>query len=215
MNIVFDFGGVVFNWRPIALLQSILPLRAHDEVAARELGDAMFQHYAPQGDWAAFDRGDVDVQMLARRIARRTELSEGDVLEFVGAIPGHLEPIPETVVLLQRLKAAGHRLFYLSNMPAPFADHLERSHAFMDWFDDGVFSSRVQLVKPQPAIFQAAGQRFGLAPGELVFIDDLAHNVDVARRLGWQAIHFRNARDCEAALQSLDRGRAVAEADGA
>ena len=204
MNIVFDFGGVVFNWRPIALLQSILPLRAHDEAAARELADAMFQHYAPHGDWAAFDRGDFDVPVLARRIASRTELSEADVHDFVDAIPAHLEPIAETVALLQRLRTAGHRLFYLSNMPAPFADHLERSHAFMDWFDDGVFSSRVRLAKPQPAIFKAAMQRFGLAPGELIFIDDLAHNVDAARALGWQAIHFRDARDCEVALRSHD-----------
>ncbi len=214
MNIVFDFGGVVFNWRPLALLQSTLPLRAHNEAAARELADDMLQHYAPHGDWAAFDRGDVDVQVLARRIARRTELSEGDVLEFVDAIPGHLKPIPETVALLQRLKEAGHRLFYLSNMPAPFAVHLERSHAFMDWFDDGVFSSRVQLAKPQPAIFRTASRRFGLAPGELVFIDDLAHNVDVARQLGWQAIHFSDVRDCEAALKSLDPGGALTEAEG-
>jgi putative hydrolase of the HAD superfamily len=76
----------------------------------------------------------------------------------------------------------------------------------MDWFDDGVFSSRVQLVKPQPAIFRAASQRFGLAPGELVFIDDLAHHVDAARALGWQAIHFNDARDCEAALTSPNPG---------
>lgn len=200
MNIVFDFGGVVFDWRPVALLQSILPQQARDEAAARALADAMFQHYAPHGDWAAFDRGEVEVPELARRIARRTGLSEAAVLEFVGAIPSHLEPITETVALLQRLKGAGHRLFYLSNMPAPFAHHLERSHAFMDWFDDGVFSSRVQLMKPQPAIFRTAARRFGLVPGELVFIDDLAHNVDAARALGWQAIHFNDARDCEGAL---------------
>lgn len=200
MNVVFDFGGVVFNWRPLALLRSILPLRAHDEAAARALADALFQQYAPNGDWAAFDRGDVDVPVLARRIARRTGLSEAEVLDFVGAIPGHLEPIAETVALLQRLKNAGNRLFFLSNMPAPFADHLERSHAFMDWFDDGVFSSRVQLVKPQPAIFQAASQRFGLAPRELVFIDDVQHNVEAARALGWQALHYLGAAECEAAL---------------
>ena len=206
MNIVFDFGGVVFNWRPLALLRSVLPLRAHDEEATLELADAMFQQYAPHGDWAAFDRGDLAVPDLARRIARRAGLSEAEMLDFLGAIPSHLEPIAETVALLQRLKDAGHRLFYLSNMPAPFADHLERSHAFMDWFDDGVFSSRVQLVKPQPAIFQAASQRFRLAPGELVFIDDLVHNVDAARALGWQAIHFNDARDCEVALKSRDPG---------
>lgn len=200
MNIVFDFGGVVFRWQPIALLQSTLPLRAHNEAAARDLAAAMFQQYAPHSDWAAFDRGEVDADGLAKRIARRTGLSETDVLEVIGAIPGHLEPIAETVALMRRLKDAGHRLFYLSNMPGLFADQLERSHAFMDWFDDGVFSARVQLMKPDPAIFREAARRFAIAPADLLFIDDVLHNVDAARALGWQALHFRGAADCEAAL---------------
>lgn len=200
MNIVFDFGGVVFNWQPIQLLRTTLPLRARDDAEARAISAELFQGYPLHGEWAAFDRGEVDTQSLAQRIAHRTSLSKTEVLAFVHAVPGHLEPIAETVALMARLKAAGHRLFYLSNMPTPFAEHLERGHAFMAWFDDGVFSSRVHLMKPQPEIFEEAARRFGLAPHELIFIDDVADNVDAARALGWRAIHFRSARDCELAL---------------
>ena len=206
MNIVFDFGGVVFNWQPLQLLRATLPQRAHDDDEARDIVAGLFQGYPSHGDWAAFDRGEVDTQTLVQRIARRTSLGEAEVLAFVHAIPGHLEPIAETVALMERLKGAGDRLFYLSNMPAPFAEHLERSHAFMDWFDDGVFSSRVHLMKPQPEIFHLAARRFGLAPHELVFIDDVAYNVDAARALGWRAIHFQGAHDCELALATLDPG---------
>lgn len=202
MNIVFDFGGVVFRWQPLRLLRETLPLRARDDDLARELAAELFQGYTPDGDWGAFDRGEIGVGTLAQRAARRTGLSEAEVLAFVQAVPAHLEPIAETVALLGRLKSAGHRLFYLSNMPAPFAEHLQRSHAFMAWFDDGVFSSQLQLMKPQPAIFHAAARRFGLAPHELLFIDDVAHNVDAARALGWQAIWFRDASQCAAALSA-------------
>lgn len=206
MNIVFDFGGVVFRWEPLALLRETLPQRASDDQAARRIAFDLFQDHAPQGDWAAFDRGEVGPVELAQRIALRTRLSEAEVLAFVQAIAGHLEPIAETVALLGRLKAAGHRLFYLSNMPAPLADHLLHSHAFLAWFEGGVFSSQVRLMKPQPAIFHAAARRFGLAPQELILIDDVAHNVDAARALGWQAIRFRGAPECAAALSaaSLD-----------
>ena len=200
MNFVFDFGGVVFNWQPLQLLRTALPQRAPDEAAARAVAADVFQGYAAQGNWAAFDRGDVDAAGLAQRIARRTSFGEAEVHTLLRAIPRHLEPIAETVALLRRLKAAGHRLYYLSNMPAPFADHLERSHAFMAWFDDGVFSSRVRLMKPQPEIFHEAARRFGRLPHELVFIDDMAHNVDAARALGWQALHYRSAAACEASL---------------
>lgn len=200
MNIVFDFGGVVFRWQPLGLLRETLPQRARDDEQARDVAAELFQGYAPQGDWSAFDRGEIGADTLAQRIARRTSLSEAEVLSFVDAVPAHLEPIAETVALLGRLKAAGHRLFYLSNMPAPFADHLQRTHAFMACFADGVFSSQVRLMKPQPAIFCAAAQRFGLAPHALMLIDDVAHNVDAARAVGWQAILFRGAPECVAAL---------------
>ena len=202
MHFVFDFGGVVFNWQPLQLLRTALPRRAADEAAARAAAADVFQGYAAHGDWAAFDRGDIDAAGLAQRIARRTPFGEAEVHTLLRAIPGHLAPIAETVALLRRLKAAGHRLYYLSNMPAPFADHLEHSHAFMAWFDDGVFSSRVRRLKPQPEIFHEAARRFGRKPHELVFIDDMAHNIAAARALGWPAVLFRGATDCAAALRS-------------
>ena len=173
---------------------------AADEASARELAARLFEGFAPGSDWADFDLGRVEPEALAARIARRTGLAEADVLAVVDAIPQPLTPQPDTVALMRRLKDAGHRLFYLSNMPAPYADHLERSHDFVGWFADGVFSSRVQLIKPQAAIFHEASRRFGIAPADLLFIDDVAHNIDAARALGWQGLHFQGAAACEAAL---------------
>jgi putative hydrolase of the HAD superfamily len=109
-------------------------------------------------------------------------------------------PQTDTVALMRRLKLAGHRLFYLSNMPATYADHLERSHDLFACFEDGVFSSRVKMIKPQPAIFHEAARRFGAAPADLMLIDDVARNVAAARAAGWQALHFEGAASCEAAL---------------
>jgi putative hydrolase of the HAD superfamily len=85
-------------------------------------------------------------------------------------------------------------------MPAPYADHLDRSHDFITLFEAGVYSARVNLMKPQPEIFELAAQRFGIEPTDLLFIDDVEHNVAAARALGWQALHFRGATACEAAL---------------
>ena len=200
MNIVFDFAGVVFHWSPPDLLRRTLPQLAPDDAAAQALMHALFEGFAPGSDWAGFDLGLIEPDALAARIARRTGIAERDVLAVVHAIPAHLEAHADTVELMRRLKRAGHRLYYLSNMPAPYADHLERSHDFFDLFDDGVFSARVQKMKPDAAIFNAAARRFGRTPAELLFIDDVADNVDAARALGWQALHYRGAADCEASL---------------
>ncbi|HEX6362981.1 MAG TPA: HAD family phosphatase [Albitalea sp.] len=198
MNLVFDLGGVVFRWQPHELLARVLPHRAGSERAAAALVTEFFQGYT--GDWGEFDRGTVDEVRLAHRIAWRMGFGVDEVRRVIDAVPSELQPVPHTVRLLERLRERGHRLYFLSNMPAPYAKHLTETHPFLRWFADGVFSSHVQLVKPEPAIFHAARRRFDAAPGELLFIDDYALNVTAARALGWQAIHFLSAAQCEADL---------------
>ncbi len=120
---------------------------------------------------------------------------------MVDAVPAELQPMPDTVSLLRRLRDAGRRLFYLSNMPLPYAEHLERAHDFVGWFEAGVISARVQQIKPEPR--SSRSQRDGSVPTppQLVFIDDVLANVHAARQAGWQALHFVNAADCELQLR--------------
>ena len=198
--VVFDFGGVVFRWQPLQLLQQVLPEHARDEASAREVAGHVFQSFVPHSDWAEFDRGTISAPELAERIASRTGLSVAEVGAVIDAIPPHLEPVGGTVALMRRLKDAGHPLFYLSNMPAPYADHLERSNKFFSLFDGGVFSARVGLIKPDPAVFELMRSRFGITPGESVFIDDHAGNIESAQACGWRAVHFQSAAQCEAQL---------------
>ena len=199
MRIVFDFAGVLFHWQPRLLLRRTLPHLAVDEASAAWLEQQIFQGYG--GDWAEFDRGCIEVPELVRRIAARTGLAPADVLRVVDAVPGELQPVPGTVALLRRLHAAGRRLHFLSNMPAPYAEHLEREHDFLRCFESGVISARVQQIKPEPGIFDTAARLFGAEPAQLVFIDDVPDNVHAARRAGWNALHFIDAADCEAQLR--------------
>ena len=199
-RIVFDFAGVLFQWQPLALLQRLLPAQATDEASAAHWAAQIFQAYG--GDWAEFDRGTVEPEALVDRISRRTGLAADAVRAVVDAVPLALQPVPATVDLFERLRAAGPPLFYLSNMPASYADHLECSHPFLAGFADGVISARVQLSKPDRAVFVLAAQRFGVAPADLVFLDDMAVNVDAARAAGWQALLFIDAAQAEAELRA-------------
>ena len=198
MNVVFDFGGVLFRWQPQEFMQRLLPHVASDEASAHSLVHRFFEGFG--GDWGEFDRGTVAAPELARRIAQRTALSLADVQNVIDAVPDELQPVLPTMALAQRLGERGHRLFYLSNMPAPYADHLERTHDFIAGFEAGVFSSRVQLVKPEAAIFSHALNAFGIEARDTLLIDDLLANTEAARAAGWQALHFRDAAQCEAEL---------------
>ncbi|MDE2456316.1 MAG: HAD family phosphatase [Burkholderiales bacterium] len=199
MKIVFDFGGVLFHWRPPELVRRELPRRVGDEASARHWVQQIFQGYG--GDWGDFDRGSVEVPELRERIMARTGLEAAEVQAILDGVARELQPIPQSVALLERLHRGGTPLFFLSNMPAPYADHLEAAHDFIGWFRSGVFSGRVNAVKPEREIFDLAAARFDSRPEELLFFDDLPANVDAARAAGWHAELFTDAAAAATALR--------------
>ena len=51
-DVIFDLGGVVFRWQPLALLQQLFPQQVQSEAVAREWASAIFQTFHPEADWA-------------------------------------------------------------------------------------------------------------------------------------------------------------------
>ncbi len=200
-HLIFDFGAVVFRWQPVDLVRQVIPEHARDDDVAQALVDRIFKGYS--GPWGRYDLGTIEVPELVDALAAQTGLPASAMQRLVDAVPAALAPLPDTVAWLDRLRAGGHRLFFLSNMPLGVADHLEASHAFLQHFESGVFSSRVQLSKPDAAIFQLALDRFGIAAADSVFLDDLRANVDAARALGLHAVQFENAAQAALELAGL------------
>lgn len=198
-HIIFDFGGVVFRWHPATLLARVLPQHAPTPEAAEQLKAVFFQNY--EGDWGAFDSGLISADEVVQRISARTNLTPAEVQAVVDAVPDELAPQAGTVALMQALKAAGHRLFFLSNMPAPYAEHLERTHAFMAWFERGVFSSRVRTGKPGRRIYELALADFGIPAADALFIDDHPVNIEAATALGLPALLFTTPEQLAADLR--------------
>ncbi|UUX96558.1 HAD family hydrolase [Aquabacterium sp. J223] len=191
-TVVFDLGAVVYRFRPAVLMAQCFPDHASTPELAVEWAQRFFLGFG--GDWGEFDRGTVEVPDLIDRLARRTGLPRDGVLALVErAVMAELQPLPDTVALIDRLAAAGHRLLFLSNMPKPYAEALERDSPVLRRFEGGVFSSRVGWLKPEPQIFDHMTERFALDGARTVFLDDVLANVEAARRAGWQAVHFSDA----------------------
>ena len=134
------------------------------------------------------------LDQVVARSALRLALPEARLRDALGPIGERLEPIACNIDLLAGLRQrrdsrGGIKLYFLSNMPGLFARALERRHAFLQWFDGGIFSSDVKLGKPDPAIFKLLASRYRLAGADTLFIDDSLANVQAADALGWQTIH--------------------------
>jgi putative hydrolase of the HAD superfamily len=196
--VVFDVGGVIVRWQPVQLMREHLPMADAVEAHAQ-----IFQSWAPGADWLEFDRGTVEPDELALRIARRTGYPRAAIESLIGAIGAHLQPMPDSVALIARVRAAGHSLGLLSNMPQPYADHLEDAHECFGWFDHRAWSGRLGLVKPDRAFFDHVLAQLAAEPSQAVFIDDHIGHVEAARRYGWSGVHFQNAAQAEQDLRAL------------
>ena len=190
MNIVFDLGAVLLTWEPVALVQTHLGAHAPTAEAAHVLARDMFHHE----DWLGFDRGTHPLDVAIGLMATRLGLPADKLGALLAPMGERLAPIAVTVELLDGLRQrrdAGEdlKLYYLSNMPVPYARALERRMSFLQWFDGGIFSGDVKLLKPQREIYALLADRFSLKPQVTVFIDDSMANVDAARVFGWHAVH--------------------------
>jgi HAD superfamily hydrolase (TIGR01509 family) len=199
-TVIFDLGGVLLHWQPQTLMEQLLPHHAPDRSAAQALVRQVFQGFDPDGDWALFDRGRIQTDALAQRIARRTGLPVADLQALIAAIPPHLATLEDTEAVLHELRAAGHRLCFLSNMPAPYAQRLLEEKPFFSAFEDGLFSAHVQQIKPEAAFYALAVERFGLGAGPVWFIDDVQRNLDAAQTFGWHGVRFESAGQVRAQL---------------
>jgi len=209
MNIVFDFGAVLFTWHPVDLAAECAPHLAPTPALAGHLAHEIFSH----PDWQAFDRGTLTIDEVVGSTAYRLSLEPDRLHRMLSGIGDRLLPMQDSLALLVRLKAlrdasqaSGVKLYYLSNMPIPYARALERLNPFMAWFDGGIFSGDVHHIKPEPAIYQLLQTRYALEPARTVFIDDLLGNVHAAKVQGWHGIHFQSAQQVERELKALNFG---------
>ena len=149
------------------------------------------------------DRGTLEIEEAIRRATARSGLDESLVRAVVESVPASLVANDETVALMRRVKAAGNVLYCLSNMPLGSMAYLEQRYDFWDIFDGAVISSRVHYCKPEREIYEHLLTTYNLVPGETVFIDDVAENVEGARAVGIQAIQFKSVAQTEEALRVL------------
>jgi len=195
LNIVFDLGGVVVKWEPDVIIAKWFTDPTIRATVRREIID--------HEDWLELDRGTLSLEAAIGRAARRTGLSETAVGEFMRQVPRELAAVPETVDLMYRLKANGHILYCLSNMPFASIEHLEKTYTFWELFAGKVISCRLNLCKPEVEIYDYLLKTYNLDATRTVFIDDIDANLATAAQLGIQTIKFEGSAQCERELRRL------------
>lgn len=144
---------------------------------------------------AGVNLGEVSVDALNTALAERLGIMVNwyeYYLESVEITPGISE--------LVTWAADNYRVGILTNtMPGLVEALMERGLLPPVKFDVIVDSSVVGLMKPDPRIFELAAEQAGLAPSEILLVDDDRPNLMAAGRLGWHTLWFDAYHPDEAA----------------
>jgi 2-haloacid dehalogenase len=93
--------------------------------------------------------------------------------------------------------------FAITNFSADFWPPFRaKEDAFFRRFRGILVSGEEKLLKPDPAIYFRALDRFRLKPAEALFVDDRLINVEGAQAVGMHAHLFTGADDLRARLEA-------------
>ena len=187
--VLFDMGGVLVELGPLdQLLGVAMP---PEEFWPRWLGSPAVR---------AYERGACDTVTFARDLAAELDLplTTDELTERIRCFPRGL--YPGAAELVREVSGAGLATGVLSNTNALHWDHQTDGEILRRLFDHELLSYRLGLVKPDRELFEAVIDILGLAPAEILFLDDNDLNVAGARAAGLEADHTRGVAEARAAL---------------
>lgn len=189
---IFDIGNVLLRFDFSLALRK---LSADPDAAAERVLELI------EPVKAAYEAGRMeraDFQREVRAIVKFT----GQDADLVAAWEDIFTENAPMVELVQSLHGR-FPLYLLSNTSDIHKEFIFRTYPVFRLFDDGVYSYLARASKPEREIYEIAARQFGVTPGETLFIDDLAANIESARAVGFRAHHYHPDRH-EALLQELD-----------
>jgi putative hydrolase of the HAD superfamily len=136
--------------------------------------------------WAAFERGELDLDAFAPRFEAEAAAAGGavDARDVVALLQGKIRP--EMVEAVRRCQEKMKTALLTNNflVAEGKVDHGE----VFNYFDVVIESSTAGYRKPDPRFYRTACELLDIAPHDAVFLDDLGVNLKPARAMGMRTI---------------------------
>lgn len=186
-SVVFDIGRVLVHYNPDKIIDRLAPGTCHRQ----EYLDILF--HAPL--WQEMDRGDVTHDQgkaqLSESVNHHPEKVDALHL-FLDEFVYHLDLIEGTKTIFLELHDQHIDLYLLSNFQSIPFDRLLIQNPFLSHAKGMVISGKLNMMKPEPEIYDHLLTTHRLTPKTTVFIDDLVQNIDAAAQKGIQGIVFES-----------------------
>ncbi len=183
-TVVLDIGNVLahFRWREYL-----------EECGySRETVDRVAAATVLSGFWDEWDRGCQDEEELIEQSIARDPGVEKEIRVFFSSFDRIVKEYDYSPEFVKGLKAAGYRVYLLSNYSRRHFQACKPFFRFLDYVDGGIISYEVKVIKPEPEIYRALIDKYGIDPSKAVFLDDLAANLEGARPFGFHTIQVKD-----------------------
>ena len=181
--VIFDIGNVLIEWQPE---------RYYDAKIGPARRKAMFAAVDLHAMNDRVDRGEGFREVIYATAAANPEWS-AEIRDWHDRWLDLAGPeIPHSVALLRRLRARGVPVFALSNFGVGSFALSETAYSFLTEFDRRYISGHMEVIKPDPRIYEMVEEDCGLAPERLLFADDRADNIAAAAARGDPAVRGRS-----------------------
>jgi putative hydrolase of the HAD superfamily len=196
-GLLLDFGGVVTT-------DFFAALGAHCERLG--LPRDSFRNLVtadPEGRelYHQVERGELSQPAFEQKIAQLLGVQPTGLIQGLLA---DLRPEPLIVEAVAMARRAGIRVGVITNSWGTDPYDPYGAYQLDQEFDAVVISSQVGLRKPEPAIYRRAADELAVPLGRIVFVDDIAANLQPAHELGMAVIHHvdpaRTVRELERLL---------------
>lgn len=196
--LLFDLGRVVMNIE----FDRTLAVWAHHSDSDPEI---LRQRFSEDAAYRAHEVGRIEAADYFDSLRRSlgVDMTDEQWLEgwnalFAGEMPGISALLAELARAVPLFAFSNTNQAHIAYWPGRFDDVL--SH-----FDRVFVSSDIGLRKPDVAAFRHVVGEMGVAPGNVLFFDDVAENADGAVRAGLQAVHVTTPQ-CVAKAVNLRLG---------
>jgi len=179
--VIFDIGNVLIEWQPE---------RYYDQVIGEDRRRAMFDAVDLHGMNEAVDRGGHFTDTIYATAEANPEWREEIRMWHDRWIELATPAIDHSVRLMRALQAREVPVFSLTNFGVESHAYAATHYPFLLEFDRPYISGHMKVTKPNPTIYQMVEDDCGIAPQALLFADDRADNIEVARGRGWQTHLF-------------------------
>jgi HAD superfamily hydrolase (TIGR01509 family) len=192
--LLFDVGGVLVQLSGVEVMLEWL--------GGRMTADELLRSWLLSAAVRQFESGKIDADEFAAGVVAEFALpvEPRRFLESFIAWPTGLYPgTSEMLALIPR----SYQRAVLSNSNALHWPRVLDDMLLGAAFDRHFVSHLTGRIKPDPDAFEHVAQTLGCRPGEVLFLDDNALNIEAAQRFGMYAIQVRGAAETRGALMDL------------